>query len=122
MGCHGITSVNGFPRFGVVEDLTIPGDNGGDYNKNNPAKNGIIWANNKKSYRCVVRRVQVIHMAGEGVYASYDFFNIYDEVYVTHFGGYGIEISGLNTCTSGSCFVDFVAPGRRHTAYTKTPR
>lgn len=111
-GCHGITiDDKQYLRFAEVKNLTLRGDNGGENNTYDNTKNGINLVSKYESYQCCVENVRIHEFAGKGLYASYDFNNLYRRVFVSKCGGNGIEICGLNTCTLENCYVDYVPAG-----------
>lgn len=111
-GCHGITvDKNAYLRFASVRNLSLVGDNGGDNSTYDNSKNGINLDTSVESYQCTVEYVRISGFTGKGLYAPYDFNNLYRRVFVSKCGGHGIEVCGLNTCTLENCYVEYVNSG-----------
>lgn len=111
-GCHGITVPrDSYLRFASVKNLSLVGDNNGDNSTYDNTKNGINLDAGVETYQCSVENVRITGFAGKGLYAPYDFNNLYRRVFVSMCGGHGIEVCGLNTCTLENCYVEYVNSG-----------
>lgn len=112
--CHGIScAANAYLRFAFVQDLTIMGDNAGDFTWYDPTRNGINWnSGNRETYQCRIENVRVENMGGKGVFVPNDFSNTFTGLSVSHCGGNGVEVYGIITDTFVNCYVDYVPNGK----------